>query len=161
MTSFSFIKKYRAALGLAVCLLCSSCWMECLDPSFACSIRLDNGTDLDLYYTQTNDTCTPENWNIKPLHQLKGSVLGNPGSEYRNGPDILRLFYKPFLLILHSDRSIAACWDMRITSEQADYRWADTSSWCTETIVDSVANCTGMHFTEYIHTFTLMPSDLR
>ena len=162
MIYLSSIKKIISLIiGILFALSMSSCWLECLDPEETYTAQVTNNTDVELYFATTKDTSDIQNCEIHPLSMLSGAVKCHYTNEYWYGPDILVRFYRPYLLLLYPDSSIAAVWDMKHPESQANNRWLDTSAWTTEVFTDSVPNCTGKYHTEYKHTFAIVQSDLR
>lgn len=68
---------------------------------------------------------------------------------------------RKYLIILYQDSSVAAIWKAKLPIGQDDGRLMDTVRWNTEILVDSIPNCSGEYYTEYIHKFTIEQSDLR
>ena len=162
ITALSSIKKILSLIiGIVFAVSMSSCWLECLDPEVTYYAQVANTTDVELYFTTTKDTSDIQNCEMRPLDRLSGAILCHSSNEYWYGPDILMRFYRPYLLLLYPDSSIAAIWDMKHPESQANNRWLDTSAWTTEVFTDSVPNCTGKCHTEYKHTFAIVQSDLR
>ena len=162
MIYLSSIKKIISLIiGILFALSMSSCWLECLDPEETYTAQVTNNTDVELYFATTKDTSDIQNCEIHPLSMLSGAVKCHYTNEYWYGPDILMRFYRPYLLLLYPDSSIAAVWDKKHPESQANNRWLDTSAWTTEVFTDSVPNCTGKYHTEYKHTFAIVQSDLR
>ncbi len=159
----NLMRKYlTAGIVAALCTVMSSCifaW-DCFesDGEGECWLRFSGAESVGIKYMAYKPFYTGgERPSDSEVKNVAVYLLG-----HLTGPDVVKSLASQgidSILWLRKDLSVAAVWNPLADTVDAANRWLDPAAWVTDTVRRPA--CGEGVFTEYHHTFTFRPEDIR
>lgn len=161
------MKKYASLTAMAaICALFTACifqW-DCFysDGAIDSYAHFSNAEAVGIKYVAYMPFYTPGEERTSDSEVRNYHVLVETNA---SGPEIIKSlahmasFSVDSILWLREDLSIAAVWDLAADTADDANRWLDAEAWTTDTVYKPV--CNNITLTEFHHTFTFRPEDVR